>query len=229
MAKKSIRFGIKTECGKRASTWNCTVPKGVGKNDIYILNRALGGTIKTSLHESGQCHTAFIGKYYNESFAEAEKDERGRFVQKWSKPNELAEGLTLVFRIVTPFSSANTNMSEEKHKKTFWIPNAPENMATEIDIIITKPEVLVSGWPAKNSMGTQLIGKLELDNGDTVWFIYMYTEIPKFPEKMSGKLRHSNGESIDEIKDGNLKAMVFGDNPDGSKVIYDLVYGGNGN
>lgn len=229
MSKKSIRFGIKTECGKRASTWNCTVPKGVGKNDIYILNRALGGTIKTSLHESGQCHTAFIGKFYNENFAEVEKDERGRFVQKWSKPNELAEGLTLVFRIVTPSSSANKNISDETHKEIFWIPNAPENMATEIDIIITTPDVLVSGWPGGKSMGTQLIGKLELDNGDTVWFVYMYTEMPKFPERMSGELRLFNDESIDEIKNGNLKAMLFGDNPDGSKVIYDVVYGDNGN
>jgi hypothetical protein len=229
MAEISIRFGIKTDCGKRASTWKCFAPKGVGKSDLYILNRAMGSTIKTSLHESGKYHTAFISKYFNEKFTDAEKDERGRFVDKWSKPNELAEGLTVVFRIVTPFSSATADMSEEKHKKTFWIQNAPENMATEVVIIITKPDVLISSWPAKNSMGTELIGKLKLDNGNTVWFIYMYTEMPQFPENMSGKMRHSNGKPIEEIKDGNLKAIMFGDNPDGSKVIYDLAYSCNGN
>ena len=229
MAELSIRFGVKTECGKRAATWKCFAPKGVGKSDIYILNRNLGSVIKTSLHESGRYHTAFITKYFDEKFSESEKDERGRFIQKWPEPTELAPGLSLVFRIVTPYSSAITDMSEERHKKTVWIPNAPENMATEVLIIVTKPDVVCTSWPAKNSMGTELIGKLVLDNGNTVWFVYYHGKMPNFPEKMNGKIRHSNGEPLDQCINEDTKALVFGDQPDGSKVIYDLAFGANGN
>lgn len=221
MPEQSIRFGIKNANGERATTWKCVIPKGVNKNDIYIMCRNLGGTLKTSLHESGNWHTAYIHNFYEKNVPGEHKNEKGRFVEKWNRPLNIADGVTLALRIITPSRSVNTQFDESKFKKMSWIPNAPVDKATEIYIIITKPRDEIAGWPGSRSMGTELIGSLNLDNGDTVWIVYSYVDIPELPS-MKATPRYFAGKSIDDLKSNDLRALVFGDHDDGSRVLYDV-------
>lgn len=224
MAEQSIRFGIRSPDGKRSATWKCFAPRGVGKSDIYLLNRNLGGTIKTSLHESGYWHNAYVKKFYDERVPDSLKEEKGRFIEAWKRPLEVAKGLTIALKIVTPFNSVSICTKTELHRKVTWIPNASERNATEVLIIITKPDVFVSNWPGKNGSGTELIGCLNLDDGSKVWLVYRYIDQPVFDNKYRGKVTYFKDAVNENPETGKLKAMLFGDTADGTKVIYDLNY-----
>src|SRR5437879_3904528 len=102
MAQRVVRFGISDGAGHRAATWKLWTETSGNKSDIYLACRALG-MLKASLHESGAWHIAYSKDSY-------EKDVKGtgpakdRFVEKWPRPSVIAPGLTLAFRIVTPWS-----------------------------------------------------------------------------------------------------------------------------
>ncbi len=181
MPEQSIRFGITDGKGNRAATWKCWSPVGVGKNDVYLVCRNLGGVLKTSLHQSGQWHIAYSNKFFEENVDDPKHKEKGRFLEKWPRPKDLAPGLTLAYRILTPWSAVNTPYDESNFKKTIWVPNANSGKATEIDIIITAPYTKTTGWPGSRSMNTKFVDSMRLDSGETVWIIYWEVEIPTLP------------------------------------------------
>lgn len=95
------------------------------------------------------------------------------------------------------------------------MPPPPQIKAIEIYIIITTPYAKIPEWPGKNPMGTELIGSFQLNNKNTVWAV---SKIGK------GKGHFFKGKSKSDLKEfNNIRALVFGDNPDGSRVIYDIA------
>jgi len=150
MAEWSIRFGITDGEGHCASTWKLWTDKGMGKSDVYLTCRALGGKLKTSLHDSGSWHIAYTPNTFKEKVEGAVAKQRDRFIEKWPRPKPIAKGVTLAYRIVTPWSSVTSSIGETK-RDIIWIPNAPKPKATEIDIIITAQTTPVTGWPGKRS------------------------------------------------------------------------------
>jgi len=222
MPEQSIRFGIINNSDERSATWKCIIPKGVNKNDVYIMQRHLGGAIKTSLHESGNWHVAHIHNYFQEHMRIEDINEKGRFIEKWNRPIEIAPGITLALRIITPWSAVKTKFDKDNFKKAIWIPNAPKDRATEIYLLLTRPHINNDGWPGKSSMNTKLIGSMELDGGETVWLVYSYIKIPKINlDNQSWK--YYKGKSKTNLYSNDLRILIFGDHPDGSKFMYDSV------
>lgn len=222
MAKKFIKFGVSDAKGLRASTWKLWTETSGGKSEIYFSNRSLGGELKTSLHESGKWHNSFSYNTYKEKVEGKISTLKDRFVEKWDRPPEISDGVTLAFRIVTPSSSITNSTLSGKYKKVIWLPNAPESKATEIDIIITKPSVQILGWPGKHSMGTSLIGSFQLNNGDTAWVIYCVINMPDLSKLPNGTGNYFKGKSKKDIKSDGMRLLLFGSEPDGSRVIYDF-------
>ncbi len=171
MPERSIRFGITDGAGKRSATWKCWTPTGIGKHDVYLACRELGGALKTSLHETGQWHVAYSNSFFDEKVVEPGHKKKGRFIEKWARPKELAPGVTLAFRIVTPWSAVRTPYDHKNFKRMHWLQNANEGKATEIDIIVTSSTTPVTGWPGMRSMNTSLVDSMRLDNGEsTHWW-----------------------------------------------------------
>ncbi len=183
---------------------------------------SVGGALKTSLHESGNWHTAFIHSFFHQQVPNEHKDEKGRFVEQWTRPIDIAEGITLALRIITPWSAANAAFDEKAFKRTVWVPNAPNGKATEICVIITKPKVKVTGWPGKKAMDTELVGSMVLDSGDTVWIIYSCIDMPNLPSVKSTP-KYFKGRSRVDFKEEGLRILVFGTHDDGSRVLYDCA------
>lgn len=139
---------------------------------------------------------------------------------------ELAPGLTLAFRIVTPANALTSPRPDTEAKGIVWIPNAPDGKATEADVILTAPGVQTSGWPGKRSMGTSLIGSLPLRNGMTAWVVYWIVPMPDLSRVNSGQInaRYFRGRSRADINWAeSLRAVVIGSEPDGSRVMYDCA------
>ncbi len=225
MPEQIIRFGISDGCGRRAATWRVWTPEG--KSDIYLACRELKGALKASLHQSGRWHVAYEQKTFKEYVDGAIPTQKNRFLEKWPRPKSIAPGVTLAFRIVTPYSSVTSPVSEAK-KNVAWLPNCPPGHATEVFIIILSPTTLVSGWPGKKDMGTKLVRFYRLPNGESVWVEYLVIKMPDLSGVPEVKGQFFRGRTREVLKSDNLRAIAFDEKPDGSMVVYDFAVKGIG-
>lgn len=220
MRREALRFGIADGAGHRAATWKLWTDGRGAKADLYLACRALGGHLKSSLHASGQWHTAYSQKTFDANVKEVVPEGKDRFIERWLRPNPLVPGVVLAFRIVTPASSVRGPITPSD-AGVLWLPNAPEGKATEIDILIVAASTAVSGWPGKRSMGTSLIGSIQLGGGETAWAVRRVIDIPKDLSLPRGSGRFYKGRSRADLENANLRALVLGTELDGSRVIYD--------
>jgi hypothetical protein len=217
-----IRFVV-TNGVKRAATWVCWAPTSKGKSDVYLACRELGHAWHVSLHQSGDWHVAYIQKFFEENlrpFSDSGKSDK-RFITEWPRPPEIAEGVTLAFRIITPNSAVSTPLDTSLSKKIISIPVPPDNHAVEIAVIITASYASVSHWPGRNSMDMQLVGSMSLDSGETVWIVHRVTDIPALGT-LRGKRSYFGGKNEDDIaRAKNPRVLAIGHTEDGSRFILD--------
>lgn len=211
--------------GQRAATWKLWTETAGGKSDVYLACRELGGLLKTSLHESGKWHIAFEATAFEERVKGAIPSINDRFLDKWPRPVEYAPGVTLAFRIVTPWSAVSTDIEPSRTKKqVIWLSNAPEPKATRIEIFVTKPSTHTTGWPGKQGMGTSLIGSIPLQNGETIWAVYRVTDMPKIQlPGGTGAVNFFRGCSERDLRKpgSNLKTIIRCDEANGTPAMYD--------
>jgi hypothetical protein len=219
----SVRFGVGDGATRRATTWKCWAIVGAGKNDIYLANRHLAGALKASLHESGKWHIAFERDYLAKHAAPG--DWPTRVVETWDKPSDIAPGFTLAYRIITPSASVNVAPSDDERRNIIWVPPPPPDKAVEIDVALTAAHVQMSKWPGHSSMNTALVGRFTLDNGDTVWVISQVVNMPNVTVNVN-RGRYFSGRTDTDIAGPDMRAILFGGvQPDGSRVMYDVVIG----
>ncbi len=225
MAVRSLRFGIKDEEGHRAATWKLWTQVRTGKSDIYLVCRTLGSKLKASLHDFDNWHYAYTQETFKEKVEGLASKQADRFIEKWARPENIAKGITLAFRIVTPSSSVSQSINEMRNINgdIIWIPNAPKLKAIEIDIFVTSETTPVTNWPSKRSMGTSLVGSFQLENGDTVWAVYMVIDMPDLSSTIKGQAQFFKGMGPKDLEGQNLRCLAYGQEKDGSRVFYDLV------
>jgi hypothetical protein len=222
MPREKLRFGIAAVGGYRAATWKVWTDGAPDRLDLYLACRRLGGHLKTSLHASGQWHTAYTRETFESAVKDVVPQGRDRFLERWPRPSPFAPGIVLAFRIVTPSAAVTSPISPAAPDVT-WLPNAPDGKATEIDILLAEASVNVPGWPGRLSMGTSLVGSLQLGAGATAWVVYWTIDLPDKPSLPRGTGRFYKGRSAHDLQGANLRALTFGSEPDGSRVIYDFA------
>ena len=141
MADFAVRFTVRNQSGQRAATWKCW--SQAGKEDVYLACRELGGALKTSLHESGRWHTAYFEGFFEGSVPEEHRTERGRFIDQWQRPEPIAPGVTLAYRIVTPWSSVTA--PDEESGSLVSVPAPPEGRAIEFDVFLRQRDPRLAG------------------------------------------------------------------------------------
>jgi len=216
-----MRFGIKSQAGLCSATWKLWTQTTDGKSDVYLACRALGGIIKASLHETGEWHIAFSNHAFNEQVRGAIPTLDDRFVEKWPRPTEIFPGVTLAFRIVTPCWAVSSPAKEADLSKVKFIPNSPESKANEIFILLTKPAKEDDGWPGKTKSGTELVGKIQLESGETLWAVYRVIDMPEIPNPENKAGYFLKGKQKSDLRSSDLRGLFFGEASDGSRVIYD--------
>lgn len=217
MAQRALRFGIRDD-GHRAATWKIWTETSGGRSEVYLVCRALGGVVKASLHESGRWHLAYSPGAYQE-LVEGAIPAEDRFIDRWDRPPEFAQGLTLAYRIVTPSGAATTEVDATDANEIIWLPDAPQGRATEVVIFISAPSARCTNWPGKRGMGTDLVGAFVLNNDSTVWVVSHAIEMPTLPEAGTGNFL--KGRSERDLEGDGLRALVWGNADDGSRVLYD--------
>ena len=173
-------FAVGVPAGPRGTTWRVWPHKG--KSDVYIGARAFAGDLKVSLHESGRCHYAFSGDRYDETAERLGRAKPDRFVSTW-EPVELSPGCSIAFRILVPGRElSDVPYRDPKRGQVHWIPKPARDESAEISFFLTAPGTMVTGWPGRRGMGTKLLGKHPLPNGNTLWCVYRFeTTAPLAP------------------------------------------------
>jgi hypothetical protein len=222
MPETSLRFAVRNSAGDRAATWKMWNRKGRGKNDVYLACRSLGGSMKASLHDSGSWHVGFLRDFVESEIPDDDPKHEDPYIDRWPRPKDIAPGVTLAYRIVVPTVAVNIPITEQLPASIEWIPAAPEGRAVEIDIVFTAAGTKVTSWPGRNAMKSQLVGKLELDNGDTVWVVHRITEVPPLPSGRGRITQFKSSPDVD-ITDTHLRAIVFGKSDDDSRMMIECL------
>jgi hypothetical protein len=168
--KDTVRFGVGSPTRERSSVWRLWVTPN--SNDIYLAPRVSAHEFKASLHQSGVWRIG-VTKEHQESDWSLIGPDQDRAMRKWARPPELIPGLTTAFHVVVPWSEVAlpSHRRPEKRGRVFWAPIPPPGRVAVFSVLISTPSAVVTGWPGKKSMGTSLVGKLGLPNGDTVWVV----------------------------------------------------------
>jgi hypothetical protein len=72
-------------------------------------------------------------------------------------------------------------------------------------------------------MGTSLIGSIPLESGETVWAVHWIVDMPDLTTVVKGTRRFYRGKNKNDLQGKGLRALVFGKEPDGSRVMYDCA------
>jgi hypothetical protein len=123
---------------------------------------------------------------------------------------------------MTPSAAVTTPISPADPDVT-WLPNAREGKATEIAILLVAESIPASDWPGKRSMGTSLVGSLQLGGGERAWCVYRVVDLPERPTLPRGRGRFYKGRSARDLVGTELRALAFDSESDGSRVIYDFA------
>lgn len=186
---------------------------------MYVTCRELKGAIKASLHESGTWHLAFDRRFVAASGPPALQEPGARFIRKWGSPPALAPGVVLAVRVVTPADSVST--IAHGRREVVRLPVPAPGFAVECDVFLVDPGVRVSSWPGRATMHTSLVGSYVLDSGRSVWVVYRIVREPKLPP-MGGRPQFFAGQTLGDLKSAHLRMIAIGQEPDGSRVLYDL-------
>jgi hypothetical protein len=221
MAESAIRFTVRNQAGQRAASWKCWSPSG--KEDVYVICRDINGALKTSLHQSGRWQVAYFEGFFEESVLEEQHGTGpGRFIDTWDRPAPIAPGVTLALRIVTPWSA--TTIDDQSPPAQMAVVQAPpEGKAIEFVVFLRDRTIPPGDWPGRNSMGTTLVGAYTLPSGNTVQVVWWEIAMPDLGPLRGAPLFY-HGRSMDDLRNSTgVGILLFADEPDGSKVIYDCV------
>ena len=131
MATRAARFCVGDPDGQRSSEW--VVMWKPNTSDVYLAGRSLGGSLKVSLHATGQCHVRAPDP--SKWFSSARPP---RFLDLWQiNPHSRYE---FPFGIIVPTSELRqAAWAKHREKGTIWLP-AKQDSAVEIAVFLTRAE-----------------------------------------------------------------------------------------
>lgn len=215
-ATRELRFGVRAISGRAAATWKVWNESG---NEVYISCRALGGSIKVSLHKSGQWHVSLSPNAYDKVRRKGDLALRSRFVDTWLRP-PARDGMTVAYQIVVPWF-AITSRVRPSQGKVVWVPPPPEQQAVEFAVIFTSRPCRPGEWPGQRAMGANLVGHFQIPSGEHVWVVWTiqpFSAVPSLREAPAyfigyrRRLRNSD----------DLRSVWFVHTSTGARALYDL-------
>lgn len=220
MPETAIRFAAKNSLDRRSGIWKCWANLGNGKNDVYVTNRATGKALKVSLHETGSWRIAFLSGFLREEIQADSRLRSNRLVDIWPRPEEISAGCTLALRIVIPEDAVTVPISDKDPRSTVWIPAPASGKALEVVLLLTAPCSNALGWPGRDSMGTQLLGSFEIENGYRVWMVYYVIDKPTMDTRTGVMTCFTSGKRAME-ESRRHRAIIFSQATDGSRILYE--------
>ncbi|MCP8883353.1 hypothetical protein NIM87_07570 [Devosia sp. XJ19-1] len=219
MAKTSIRFSVTNGFGHRAATWNLRAQKSKWGQEIYLTCRELKGTIHTSFHATGEWHTTYSQAAFEDLLGDRPANKARHKIEKWQRPNEVKPGITLAYKVLTPWSATTTPITEDM-SPIIQIPNVPQGYANETMVLIVR-----SGMSLEIVNAT-LLGQTELLTGERLLIVNHAIAMPTIKNPGPAQVQFFRGKSRSDLASEHLRALVFLDDQNGNRMILDSPVAG---
>jgi hypothetical protein len=164
----NLRFGIKREDGYISNIWRLWITLS---GDVYLTTRGSGGIEKYSFHQSGICRRAFTREHGTPTVM----SDRAMF--KWiraSTPPMNNGGASRVAWLAFP-TAYLSRLSEMDGKEIIWIPAAPSEGATYLELCYTF-ETENTVMTSFHSNGRHLVSYTPLPSGEAFFLNYYHAD-----------------------------------------------------
>lgn len=179
MKDQAIRFGVGTPDKPYVPVWRIWAQR----SDVYLSARDIAGTLKISLHESGEWVTQFTTQ------SSIKIDGASRRVMKWQRPAPFADGWVQGPSVVVPAvewaGELNLRQKGKNLDKVEWFatPIADEQLSF-IVLFSSKRDAHVASVSIDGDM--YITEPLKLENGESVWLLARYLPLgPGEPEHLN--------------------------------------------
>lgn len=178
-----------------------------------MSSRRVANSVKVSLHEPGPARFALTSEFVRKGTFKPPEGRDPRLAVEWERPrpkppNQAARPLA----IIVPWNEVLEREVEETGD-VVWTPPPPEGTCVHFDVVYAPAGVTVVGHPGGRSMGTELVGKVELENGEVVFVTSLVRPMEEVTRENVEKLR--SARILDA--DGNLiqktGMLAFGHEP----------------
>ena len=107
-------------------------------------------------------------------------------------------------------------------KQVIWIPPPPEGTCIHFDIIYTPAGAPVTGHPGARSMGTGLVGEVQLENGERVFVTWLVRPMAEATHQhvvrlRSARILDAHGTPLEKV---GMLAFGTEPNPDADDGTY---------
>jgi len=185
--KQVLRVAVRSAIGPRSRTWRLWVDKG--KSDVYISGRVLGKSVKVSLHEPGPSRFALTNEWVEQAGFQAPEGRDRRLAVEWNRPRPRPpHQIARAFSIIVPCDEVLDRGIPETGQ-VVWVPPPPEGTCIHFDLVYIPAGAVVTGHPGARSMGTGLVGEVQLENGERVFVTWLVRPMEEATYRHIVKLR----------------------------------------
>lgn len=171
-APSAIRFNA-ADGSLRSAEWRVWTVKNAA--DVYAAARLIGGEIKVSLHQSGNWQHGFTADGKAQGSL---PPGQSRHFTRWSRPAEITPGWTRAVRVIIPDATLQARPTPSDPKKPVTdLLTAHGGNATIAEIWLES----ASNQAPPPLKGSQLVGRLSLPGGGTVWVVGQRATLPSDP------------------------------------------------
>jgi hypothetical protein len=209
-----LRFAVGSPTGPRSRTWRLWVPKQ--KSDVYISSRSLGGSVKVSLHEPGPSRFALTSEWVRRTGFRAPEGRDWRLAVEWERPRPCPpRQIARAFSIIVPYDEV-LDRGRPETGEVVWVTPPPVGTCIHFDIVYVSAGTVISGHPGARSMGTNLVGEVELRTGERVFVTSLVRPMDEATRRYVAKLRLARILDADgcPIERDGLLAFGLEPNPD---------------
>jgi hypothetical protein len=196
------------------------------QSDLYIAVKALSGILKATVHRPRppkhmgyERHFGVVGEASDMIADGLKADNGGRHVLRWAG-YRLGSTCTLEYKIrVRGISLASVGLPVSPNVKLLPMPRAHE--CIDIGVLLGEPG---SSFPKEINGGTRILDRGHLSDGSPVWIIYAVYQIMNPGEPLPPPTRITPKKSYFDTNaeiTGNTRAILFGEQPDGSLGFMD--------
>jgi len=228
MGKRDInfRFAFGREAAAHSSIWRLFSTT----NDVYMSTRSLGGALKASLHESGECAVAFTEQYVAKQRSADAWWRESRRVDTWTPASNIRAGVTLAMRIAVPDSELR-EYPVSTSRAVKWLPPPPAGHTAEVCVFLLDLAWPEGSWPGQTSHSTLPVFHHVLPNGKHLWLVQRQDPTSDGTRARIEQVRTALAtQEPDQKAEGWLlpspskRLIVGGDEADGSRVWLEIAF-----
>ena len=196
-----IRFAVGEPTGARSRTWRLWVPKR--KSDVYISSRRLAESVKVSLHEPGPSRFALTTEWIRKTDYRPPDNRDQRLAVEWERPRPLPpRQIARPLSIIVPWDEVIDRKTSEAGQ-VVWVAPPPDGMCIHFDVIYIPAGAVVTGHPGSRSMGTSLVGEVQLENEERVFVTWLVRPMEdslrdRIEKLRSARILDTDGKSIEK-------------------------------